>query len=75
MSQSVDLISFITKAESLAPCKGEGGWWVAFNEVAFGGVKPVDLGPWSNNDDDDNDDGNDNNDNDDDDDEYKVLTS
>ena len=49
----------------------------AFHEVAFGGVKPVDLGRWSNNVDDD--DGDDDNEDDfdeyNDDDESKVLTS
>ena len=50
----------------------------AFNEVAFAGVKPGDLGRWTvgeydDGDDDDND--NDDDDDDDNDDDYKVLTS
>ena len=32
---------------------------VAFKEVAFGGVKPFDLGRWHNDDDDDDDDNDD----------------
>ena len=47
----------------------------AFNEVAFAGVKPGDLGRWTVDDDDDGDDDDDDAENDDDDDDYKVLTS